>query len=73
MKEVKKYVSSLKLGDPQVYRNLAIAPLMGKDSKLDYLTFDEAVNSGLSIDETGSVPTLHFTNKTGKEILILQG
>lgn len=73
MKEISDYVTRLGLGTPQLYKNIAIIPLMGKDSSLEYIVFDEAVNSGLEVRETGSVPTLHMKNKTGKEILIMQG
>ena len=73
MQEIQKYVNGLKPGKVQSYRNMALVPLMGKDSKLDYLVFDEAINSGLHVSETGSVPTLHFANNTEKEVLIIQG
>ena len=73
MKEISDYITSLELGTPQLYKNIALVPLMGKESKLEYIVFDEAVNSGLEVRETGSVPTLHMKNKTGKEIVIMQG
>lgn len=73
MKEINDYVNRLKIGNIKKYKNMAVAPLLEADSKLEYLVFDEAVNSGLNVRETGSVPTLHFSNKTGKEVLILQG
>ena len=58
MKQIENYIANLELGQPQYYKNMAVVPLLGKDSGLDYLVFDEAVNSGLQIRETGSVPTL---------------
>ena len=70
---MEKVKHKVKVGEVKIHKNLAVAPLMGKDSKLEYLVFDEAVNSGLSVRETGDVPTLHFKNETGKEVLILQG
>ncbi len=73
MKEISDYIHRLKIGNIKKYKNMAVAPLLEADSKLEYIVFDEAVNSGLRVSETGSVPTLHFSNKTGKEILILQG
>ena len=73
MKEIKDYINKLKIGPIKKYKNMAVAPLLEDDSKLEYIVFDEAVNSGLNVRETGSVPTLHFSNKTGKEVLILQG
>ncbi len=73
MENIIEYVTGLTVGEPQTYRNMAVFPLMGKSSGLDYLLFDEAMNAGLKITETGSVPTLHFTNNTGKKVLIMQG
>ena len=73
MKEISDYVNGLELGQAQIYKNIAVIPLMGKDSKLEYIVFDEAVNSGLKVNETGSVPTLHMKNETGKEVLIMLG
>lgn len=73
MNKLIEKIKQTKLGDVQAYKNMKILSIMGLDSKLDYLTLDDALRSGLMITETGSVPTLHFTNKTGKEILLLQG
>jgi hypothetical protein len=72
-RKMEKVKQRLKVGEVKVHKNLAVAPLLGKDSGLDYLVFDEAVNQGLSVRETGEVPTLHFKNETDKEVLILQG
>ena len=74
MSKISNYANKLEVGKPQIYKNMAVLPLFTKEkSKLEYIVFDEALNSGLSVSETGSVPSLHFTNKTGNEILILQG
>jgi len=73
MKEIQNYVNKLKIGSVQQYENMAVAPLMGKDSKLDYLVFDEAISLGLNVSETGSVQSLRFSNNTDKEVLIIQG
>lgn len=73
MKEINDYINRLKIGKIKKYKNMAVVPLLEADSKLEYIVFDEAVNSGLSVSETGSVPTLHFSNKTGKQVLILKG
>jgi hypothetical protein len=67
------YMDSLKLGEPQVHKNMAVIPLIGPDSKLDYIVFDEALKKGLTVKETGTVQKLNFFNDTGKEILIIQG
>lgn len=73
MNEIINHINGLNLGEIQTYKNLALAPLFGQRGTLDYLVLDEAIKSGLEIRETGSVPLLHFINKTGKEILLLQG
>ncbi len=73
MRSIENRVSQLETGVAQSYKNLGIVQLTGSNSGLDYLTLDEAVNSGLQITETGSVPVLHFRNKSGKDVLIMQG
>lgn len=73
MKQLEKTIDSMGVLEGQFFRNLAIFPVQGKESSFEYLVFDEAVNRGLEIRETGSVPTLDMNNKSGKEVLILQG
>ncbi|HLC53228.1 MAG TPA: DUF6569 family protein [Candidatus Nanoarchaeia archaeon] len=73
MKTLLEHVHGLEIGEVQRHKNMSIAPLFGAESALDYLVFDKALRNGLSISETGNVPTLHFANKTGKEVMILQG
>lgn len=77
MEDINKYIRSLEIGKVQKYKNMALIPLLGGNgdskSNLDYLVFDEAVNQGLDVKETGSIPTLNFKNGAGKEVLILRG
>jgi hypothetical protein len=73
MNEIQNSIKGLRLGEIEFYKNMAVAPLIGDSSNLDYIVLDDALKSGLVISETGSVPFLRFTNKTGKEVLILQG
>jgi hypothetical protein len=73
MNRIKNYISSLNFGDLQGHSSLAIIPIFGEETKSDYLTLDEALERELEVTETGSVPTLKFENKTGKEILIMRG
>ncbi|MFH1606850.1 MAG: DUF6569 family protein [Nanoarchaeota archaeon] len=73
MNELTDYIQKLEIGTPKNYKNITVIPLIGKNSGLDYMLLDEAISSGLRISETGSVPTLHFENNTGKEVLIMQG
>ncbi len=73
MNSIINHFHELEIGDIQQHENMVLAPLFGRESQLDYTVFDQAVRDGLQISETGSVPTLHFCNKTGREVLILQG
>jgi hypothetical protein len=73
MKEVTGYVGVLELGEIGSYKNIAVAPLMAAGSDLEYLTLEEAIGNGLEVEETGNVPEIDFGNKTGKEVLIIEG
>jgi len=73
MKEVSRYANILDIDEPIIHKNMAVAHLIGVDSGLDYYTLDGALRAGLKINESGNVPTLHFTNGSGKEVLIIQG
>ncbi|MFH1917256.1 MAG: DUF6569 family protein [Nanoarchaeota archaeon] len=73
MNAIAEHIVKLAPGSAQVYRNMAILPLKGAESALSYLTLDRALENGLKISETGSVPTLAVINATGKEVLGLQG
>lgn len=73
MKTIVDYVGGLELGKVQKFKNMAVVPLIGTDSELEYMVFDEAINSGLKISETNDVGSLHASNKTGLDVLVLQG
>lgn len=67
------YVSNLKLGKEQQYKNMSLTPLLGDSAQMKYLTFDEALKKGLVVYETGTVQNLDIVNNTGKKVLIMQG
>jgi len=71
-------LNRLTLGEPQVFQNLAVFPLVsGADAEPDYLTLDEALKAGESrvteASEGGRVPELVFDNPTPHRILLLDG
>jgi hypothetical protein len=73
-----QYLDQIKIGGKQVYKNLALFPLLsGQAVSLDYLTMDEALNEGLmevtEVSEGGHVPDLKVVNKSPRMILILDG
>lgn len=77
-KSIKDYLGSLKLGEVQQCKNLAMVPLVsGYDDGLDYLTLGEALDAGSveirELSEGGSVPELRVLNRSGKMVLILDG
>jgi len=73
-----QYLDQIKIGGKQVYKNLALFPLLsGQAVSLDYLTLDEALNDGLmevtEVSEGGHVPDLKVVNKSPRMVLILDG
>lgn len=78
MQVIDEALSSLRLGAPARFRNLAIFPLLAdKPGKADYLLLDEALEAGLAevteVSEEGSVPELLFDNHALKEVLLVDG
>ena len=74
---LKNYLDQLKIGGRQVYKNLALFPLLSNLAiTLDYLTLDEALAGGLievtEKDKGGSVPELQVVNKSSQMVLILE-
>jgi len=72
------YLDQIKIGGKQVYKNLALFPLLSNLAiTLEYLTLDEALAGGLievtEKDKGGSVPELQVVNKSSQMILILDG
>jgi hypothetical protein len=75
---VQSKLESLRLGAPQVFKNLAIIPLFDEaPSRLDYLSLKSALEKSLAfvteVSEGGSVPELKVTNKADKPILLIDG
>ncbi len=74
---VQSKLESLRLGTPQVFKNLAIVPLFDEAPTLDYLSLKSALEQGLAIvtevSEGGSVPELKVFNKATKPILLIDG
>jgi hypothetical protein len=77
-KSIQGYLGSLKLGEIQQFKNLAMVPVISDyDNGLDYITLGEAFGAGLieirEVNEGGSVPELQVVNRAGKMVLILDG
>jgi hypothetical protein len=75
---IKNYIEGINLGSAQIYRNLAVFPLVSDYAvDLDYLTLDEALDEDaidvVELDPEGSVPELKVVNKSDTMILILDG
>ncbi|MGE3424887.1 MAG: DUF6569 family protein [Dehalococcoidia bacterium] len=78
MQEIQASLSALKLGAPQVFRNLAIFPLVSaKDAGAGYVLLDEALERKLArvteVSERGHVPELAFENSSAEKILLVDG
>ena len=65
-------LSVLKLGNPQIYENMTIIPLIIQDDKfIEYISIKEAEELELiEIVETDTVNQLEVVNKSNKQILI---
>jgi hypothetical protein len=75
---IREYLGSAKFGRKQVYKNMAVFPLLLEYSfALEYLLLDEALGAGLvevtEVDNSGAVPNLKVHNKSPRMVLILDG
>jgi hypothetical protein len=60
---IKNYIEGINLGSAQIYRNLAVFPLVSDYAvDLDYLTLDEDAIDVVELDQEGSVPELKVVN-----------
>jgi len=72
------YLDQIKIGGKQIYKNLALFPLLYNLAiPLEYLNLDEALQGSLKEvtekTEGGSVPELQVVNKSSQMVLILDG
>ena len=70
--------ATLRLGTPQVFKNLAIIPIFDDTPiPFDYLSMKHALEKELAfiteVSEGGSVPELKVTNKAPLPILLIDG
>jgi hypothetical protein len=75
---IREYLEQAKVGRKQVYKNMAVYPLLSDYSlSLDYILLDEALGSGVievtEVNDHGAVPDLKVHNKSPKMVLILDG
>lgn len=75
---LKPFIHSLRLGQIQTYRNLALHPLLADGTREPaYLTLAEAlVTGGFRVEEVsfgGTVPELKVINKLARPVLMLDG
>ncbi len=78
MHPLKAALSSLKIGDPQRWKGLAMFPLMSAArSSLQYLMLADGLRGGLvtvkEVSRVGSVPDLAVENRSKLPVLILDG
>ncbi|MEK6872202.1 MAG: DUF6569 family protein [Nanoarchaeota archaeon] len=76
MQEIISSVRELQQGKIQQFGNLALVPLFGEQSSLDYLILREAIAQGFQVSENpkgAHVPQLYVINGTGKKVLAIQG
>jgi uncharacterized protein with ParB-like and HNH nuclease domain/predicted transport protein len=75
---IKNYLEGFKIGRKQVYKNLAMFPVLSTYSlDMDYLLLDEALAAGVieivEVAKEGHVPELKVINNSPRMILILDG
>src|SRR5262245_18088500 len=71
-------MTDIHIGTQQSFRNMTVYPLIGNDNRsAQYLLLDEALERGLAevteVNQSGSVPTLAFENKSPGPILLVVG
>jgi hypothetical protein len=75
---IREYLESAKFGRKQVYKNMAVFPLLSEYSlSLEYMLLDEALAARLvevtEVDNHGAVPNLKVHNRSPRMVLILDG
>jgi hypothetical protein len=78
MNHIQSTLSQLSLGQPQVFANMALFPLIATHAEApDYLVLEEALKSEVGriseISEGGSVPELAFENNAPARVLLVDG
>lgn len=78
MTVLSEFLSTLQVGEPQVYENLVVFPLLGMELRdPGYLLLDEALVKGSlevrEIDESGSVNEVLVINKGETPVLLMDG
>ena len=78
MESVAKFIAGLKQEEVQIFRNMAVFPLVGsEDVKTDYLTLEQGLQARTveitEIGDAGVVPELVLANRADKPLLIIDG
>ncbi len=78
MQSISNTVKALKVGEPTVFKNLAMFPIVnGNRREADYLVLDEALAAGSArvteVSDGGSVPELKFVNSGKSPVFLLDG
>lgn len=75
---IASYLSELRLGELQVFKNMAIVPLfVSRNGGPEYGLLKEALDESLinitEVDQSGSVPELKVVNTSPRPVLLLDG
>ena len=76
MQVIEQTLTHIRIGEPQIVRNLTMTPLLrDEDVSFDYQTLEEAISAGAAevteISDQGSVPELHFRNLSDRPVLLM--
>ena len=74
----RQWLGQVRVGEPQVFKNLAVFPLERSDRGDDvYMTLDEALKAGSfsvrEVSESGAVPELVAVNQGSRPVLLVDG
>ena len=75
---IANYLSDVRLGELQIFKNMAIVPLFvsgngGPEYGLLKEALDEALIAITEVDQSGSVPELKVVNTSPRPILLIDG
>jgi len=78
MNPVQQRIDQVTLGDPTVYGQMALFPLIdSQQSHADYAVMDDALRDGCAevteVSDSGSVPELSFKNGCDQRVFLMEG
>jgi len=78
MSLIQQRIEAIILGEPTVYGQMALFPLLDESESLSsYITMDDAITNGCAqvteVSDSGSVPELAFKNSCEQRVFLMEG